>query len=45
MRPRRLDEALAFEASSLEKHGVEVIREYEGLPAIELDRQELLCRF
>ncbi|HVX62855.1 MAG TPA: ATP-binding protein [Pirellulales bacterium] len=37
-----LDEALAFEASSLEKHGIEVIREYEGLPAIELDRQKLL---
>ena len=37
-----LDEALAFETSSLEKHGVEVIREYEGLPAIELDRQKLL---
>ena len=39
---RSLDEAIALDASSLEKRGIQVVRDYERLGRIELDRQKLL---
>lgn len=37
-----LDDALRLGASSFEKHGIEVVRDYQDLPACAVDRHKLL---